>query len=205
MSGEPRTRCAWVTDDPIYIEYHDSEWGVPVYDDRRLFEMLVLESAQAGLSWLTILRKREGYRRAFANFDPARVARYGSRQIEGLLADASIVRNRQKIEAAVNNARRFLEVQAEWGSFADYAWSFVGGEPLQNAWRRDADIPAVTAESKAWASDLKRRGFKFLGPTVCYAHMQATGMVNDHLVSCFRHRQVQQGAGPRRKRGRDRG
>lgn len=183
-------RCAWVTDDPLYIEYHDREWGVPVHDDGRLFEFLVLESAQAGLSWLTILKKRENYRRAFAGFDPEKVARFNKRSIERLVGDAGIVRNRLKIEAAVNNARCFLEVQDEFGSFADYAWSFVGGEPIQNRWRRDADIPAITPESEAWSKDLKRRGFRFLGPTICYAHMQATGMVNDHLVGCFRHAEL---------------
>lgn len=183
-------RCAWVTDDPLYIEYHDREWGVPVCDDRRLFEFLVLESAQAGLSWLTILKKRENYRRAFAGFDPEKVARFNKRSIERLLGDAGIVRNRLKIEAAINNARCFLEVQGEFGSFAEYAWSFVGGKPIQNRWRRDADIPAITPEAEAWANDLKRRGFRFLGPTICYAHMQATGMVNDHLTGCFRYRQV---------------
>lgn len=179
-------RCIWCGDDPLYRQYHDEEWGVPVHDDRRLFEFLVLEGAQAGLSWLTILRKREGYRNAFAGFDPERVARFGMQDIERLLKDASIVRNRLKIESAVANARAFLEVQGEFGSFDDYIWGFVDGEPIINRFRRDADIPASTPLSETISKDLKQRGFRFVGPTIVYAHMQATGMVNDHVIDCFR-------------------
>jgi len=184
MKGEHR-RCAWAEKDPLYVEYHDREWGRPVHDDRRLFEFLVLEGAQAGLSWLTILRKREAYRRAFDGFDPRRVADYGAADVRRLLADAGIVRNRQKIAAAIANARAFLAVQREFGSFDAYVWKFVGGRPVQNAWRTLRQIPAHTAVSDALSKDLKTRGFAFVGSTICYAHMQATGMVNDHLVSCF--------------------
>jgi DNA-3-methyladenine glycosylase I len=169
--------------------YHDTEWGVPVRDDRVHFEFLVLESAQAGLSWWTILRKRDGYRRAFAEFDAAKVARFTSRTVETLMQDASIVRNRQKIEAAVGNARHFLELQAEFGSFDSYVWRFVGGKPRINRWKKQGDVPATTPESDALSKDLKGRGFKFVGSTVVYAHMQATGLVNDHLVGCFRYRE----------------
>jgi DNA-3-methyladenine glycosylase I len=183
-------RCGWCGDDPLYVAYHDREWGVPVRDDRRLFEFLVLEGAQAGLSWSTILKKREGYRRAFADFEPAAVARYDQRKIRSLLGDPAIVRNRLKVEAAVGNARAFLAVQEELGSFADYVWAFVDGRPLQNRWRSLAEVPATTPLATAISKDLKRRGFRFVGPTIVYAHMQATGMVNDHLVSCFRHREV---------------
>ncbi len=183
-------RCGWCGTDPLYIAYHDSEWGVPVHDDRLLFEFLILEGAQAGLSWITILKKREAYRRAFAGFDAAKVARFGKRQVERLLADAGIVRNRLKIEAAINNAQRFLDVQAAFGSFDDYIWRFVGGRPLQNRRKTLKDIPATTTESDALSRDLKARGFKFVGPTICYAHMQATGMVNDHVADCFRHAEV---------------
>lgn len=184
-------RCPWCGDDPLYVRYHDEEWGVPVYSDQLQFEFLVLESAQAGLSWLTILRKRENYRRAFAGFDPQRVAEFGSEEKEELLADPGIVRNRAKIEAAVNNARRFLELQGQYGSFCEYIWSFQGGEPIVNRPEFMADVPASTELSAHIAKDLKRRGFRFLGPTIMYAHMQAVGMVNDHLRSCFRHTQVQ--------------
>jgi DNA-3-methyladenine glycosylase I len=170
--------------------YHDTEWGVPVRDDRVHFEFLVLESAQAGLSWWTILRKRDGYRRAFADFDAAKVARFTSRTVERLMQDASIVRNRQKIEAAVGNARRFLELQAEFGSFDSYVWRFVGGKPRINRWKKQGEVPATTPESDALSKDLKARGFKFVGSTVVYAHMQATGLVNDHLVGCFRYHEV---------------
>jgi DNA-3-methyladenine glycosylase I len=189
----PVKRCAWPGSDPLYCAYHDEEWGVPLHDDRALFEFLVLEGAQAGLSWITILRKRDAYRKAFDNFDAARVARYGDEKIAALLQDAGIVRNRLKIEATVNNARRFLEVQAEFGTFDRFIWDFVDGEPRQNRWRRQADVPAQTKESDAMSKELKRRGFKFVGSTICYAHMQATGMVNDHTVECFRHKELASG------------
>jgi len=172
------------------VAYHDEEWGVPVHDDRLLFEFLVLEGAQAGLSWITILRKREDYREAFDGFDPAVVATYGGRKIAELLANPGIVRNRRKIESAVQNARAFLAVQEEFGSFDAYLWRFVDGEPKLNAWRTWVEVPAETEESRAVSKDLKRRGFSFVGPTICYAHMQATGMVNDHVVSCFRHAEL---------------
>lgn len=181
-------RCAWSEGvDQNYLDYHDREWGVPVRDDHTHFEFLILEAAQAGLSWRTVLRKRAAYRRAFADFDPARVARYNRRSIERLLADPGIIRNRLKIESAVANAKRFLAVQEEFGSFDAYVWRFVGGRPIVNAWRRQADVPATSPESDALSRDLKQRGFKFVGPTVIYAHMQATGLVNDHLVDCFRY------------------
>lgn len=182
-----RLRCAWCGSDPLYVRYHDEEWGVPVHDDCRHFEFLTLEGAQAGLSWITILRKRENYRAAFANFDPERVARFGQREIERLLHNPGIVRNRLKIEAAVTNARAFLGVRDAFGGFDRYVWAFVGGKPLQNRWARPRDVPAATPESEALSRDLKRRGFAFVGPTIVYAHMQASGMVNDHLVDCFRH------------------
>jgi len=179
-------RCPWPTT-PLYVAYHDTEWGVPLHDEHRLFEFLVLEGAQAGLSWLTILNKRENYRRAFDGFEPAKVARFNARKIAALLADPGIVRNRQKIESAVRNARAFLAVQEEFGSFDRYIWRFVDGRPVQNAWRRLKDIPPRTAVSDALSEDLRRRGFNFVGSTICYSHMQATGMVNDHLVTCPRH------------------
>jgi DNA-3-methyladenine glycosylase I len=185
-----RTRCSWCGDDPLYVDYHDREWGVPVRDDRKLFEFLVLEGAQAGLSWITILRKREGYRAAFDGFDADRVARYGEDRIVELLADPGIVRNRQKLRSAVGNARAFLAVQEELGSFGEYLWSFVNGRPIQNAWRSLAEIPATTPLAETISKDLKKRGFRFVGPTIVYAHMQATGMVNDHLVDCFRYREI---------------
>ena len=174
----------------MYFEYHDREWGVPSHDDRDLFEMLVLDGAQAGLSWATILRKREGYRRAFAGFDIEKVARFGRRQIERLLQDPSIVRNRAKVESAVGNARATLEVQEREGSLDRYLWSFVGGRPRKNRWRRDADIPSESEESRAMSRELRAQGFRFVGPTICYAFMQSAGMVNDHIVSCFRYREV---------------
>jgi len=184
------SRCTWSEGvDPAYELYHDTEWGVPVRDDRTHFEFLVLESAQAGLSWWTILRKRDGYRRAFAEFDPAKVARFTSRTIEKLVGDASIVRNRQKIEAAVGNARSFLKIQEEFGSFDTYVWPFVGGAPIVNRWRKHGDVPPTSKESDALSKDLKARGLKFVGSTIVYAHMQATGLVNDHLVGCFRYRE----------------
>ena len=183
-------RCPWAGSDPLYLRYHDEEWGVPVHDDRHFFEMLVLEGAQAGLAWITILRKREGYRDAFDGFDPVAVARYDDRRVEALLANPAIVRNRLKVESAVGNARAFLRVQDEHGSFDRYVWRFVDGRPRQNRWRTMADVPAETAESRAMSRDLKRRGFRFVGPTICYAFMQATGLVNDHLVDCFRHAEL---------------
>lgn len=179
-------RCPWAGEDPLYIAYHDEEWGVPLHDDRRLFEMLILEGAQAGLSWFTILRKRENYRRAFDDFDPVRVARYTEKRRALLLEDAGIVRNRQKIAATIGNARAFLDVVAESGSFDAYLWDFVGGKPRQNCFHTLKDVPAKTAESDALSKDLAKRGFKFVGSTICYAYMQAIGMVNDHLTSCPR-------------------
>jgi DNA-3-methyladenine glycosylase I len=177
----------------LYIPYHDKEWGVPVHDDRVQFEFLTLESAQAGLSWSTILNKREGYRRAFAGFDPVKVARFSAARIAAILKDPGIVRNRLKVNAAVNNAKRFLEVQKEFGTFSKYIWGFVGGKPKVNRWKTLAQLPATSAESDALSADLKRRGFKFVGSTIMYAHMQATGLVNDHLVTCFRHRACARG------------
>ena len=195
MTPTSSTRCAWGASDPLYVPYHDDEWGVPLHDDGRLFEMLVLEGAQAGLSWLTILRRREAYRRAFDRFDPQAVARYGPHEVERLLADAGIIRNRLKIDSAINNARAFLEVQEKFGSFDRYVWRFVDGAPTQNAWTKHEEVPAQTPVSNALSKDLRKRGFTFVGPTICYAHMQATGMVNDHLVGCFRHREVRLLAG----------
>ncbi len=183
-------RCGWLNADPLYIAYHDDEWGVPVTDDRKLFEFLILESAQAGLSWFIVLRKRENYRKAFAGFDPGKVARFGARDVRRLMADAGIIRNRAKILAAINNAARFLEIRKEFGSFSAYSWRFVGGKPIRNRRRTLKQLPATTPLSDRFAADLKARGFKFLGSTVIYAHMQATGMVNDHVTSCFRHRAV---------------
>jgi DNA-3-methyladenine glycosylase I len=191
MLVTPKTRCTWAgTTDPLMIAYHDEEWGVPLHDDRKLFEFLVLEGAQAGLSWRTILHKRENYRRAFDRFDPAKVARYRARDVKRLLADAGIVRNRLKIESAIDNARAFVTVCEEFGSFDAYIWRFVGGKPIRNARKTMRDIPAKTSESDAMSKDLKQRGFRFVGSTICYAHMQATGMVNDHTVDCFRYRGV---------------
>ncbi len=183
-------RCFWAGTDPIYVAYHDTEWGVPVHDDRLLYEFLVLEGAQAGLSWRTILNKRENYRAAWDHFDPRVVARYGEDKVAELLADPGIVRNRLKIAAAVQNARSLLAVQEEFGTFDAYIWRFVGGRTLVNAWTQPADIPAETAESRAMSKDLVRRGFRFVGPTICYAYMQAVGMVNDHTVDCFRYQQL---------------
>ena len=183
-------RCAWAGTDPLYAAYHDTEWGVPVHDDQRLFEFLILEGAQAGLSWITILRKRDNYRAAFDQFDAGKVARYSAKKIERLLQDPGIVRNRLKIHSAVINANAFLAVQKEFGSFDDYIWTFVGGKPKQNTWAAMTDVPAKTAQSDAMSNDLKKRDFKFIGSTICYAFMQATGMVNDHLLDCFRHKEV---------------
>jgi DNA-3-methyladenine glycosylase I len=184
------TRCWWCGDDPDYVAYHDREWGVPVHDDRVWFEFLVLEGAQAGLSWITILRKRPAYRIAFDGFDPAVVAGYGEEKVAELLGNAGIVRNRMKIHAAIRNARAFLEIQSAFGSFDAYIWRFVDGRPIRNSWRSPAEVPAVTDEARALSKDLIKRGMTFVGPTICYAHMQATGMVNDHLIDCFRHGEV---------------
>jgi DNA-3-methyladenine glycosylase I len=185
---KPIERCPWSEGvDPAYVQYHDEEWGVPVRDERVHFEFLILESAQAGLSWWTILRKREGYRRAFADFDAVKVARFTPRTVEKLLENPQIVRNRQKVEAAINNARAFLKIQREFGSFDTYVWEFVGGKPIVNRWRKMSEVPATSKESDALSKDLKQRGFKFVGSTIVYAHMQATGLVNDHLVGCFRY------------------
>jgi DNA-3-methyladenine glycosylase I len=185
-------RCAWVSGaDPLMLEYHDREWGVPVRDDRKHFEFLVLEAAQAGLSWAIVLKKREGYRRAFAGFDPEKVARFNARQIEKLVSNPEIVRNRMKIEAAVRNARAFLKIQDEFESFDSYCWRFVDGRPKLNRWKVMRQIPATSSESDAFSKDLKHRGFSFVGSTIVYAHMQAVGMVNDHLVDCFRYLEIQ--------------
>ena len=190
MQDDGRKRCDWALGvNQRYIDYHDTEWGVPALDDARQFEFLVLESAQAGLSWAVVLNKRDGYRKAFAGFDPRKVARFNVRSVARLVADAGIIRNRQKIEAAINNARRFLELQDEFGSFSDYIWGFVDGEPIVNRWTDMDQLPATSPVSDALAADLKQRGFKFVGSTIMYSHMQATGMVNDHVVNCFRHRQ----------------
>jgi len=183
-------RCEWCGEDPLYVEYHDREWGVPVHDDRKLFEFLVLDAMQAGLSWLIVLRKREGFRRAFDGFDPAKVAKYRPTKIERLLADPGIVRNRLKIEAAVENARAFLNVQREFGSFDAYIWGFVGGKTRKNVWNSLKEIPPKTPESIAMSKDLTKRGFRFVGPTICYAFMQAAGLVNDHTIYCFRYSQL---------------
>ena len=185
-----RTRCRWAGSDPVYIAYHDREWGVPLYDDRRLLEALILDGAQAGLSWITILRKRENYRAAFDGFDAAKIAAYGSDKIDALMADPGIVRNRLKIKSAIGNAKAFLRVQEEFDAFSTYIWQFIGGRPVKNAWRSPMQIPTASEESRAMSRDLKRRGFTFVGPTICYAFMQAVGMVNDHTVNCFRYREV---------------
>ena len=192
MTEKPIKRCAWVgSDNPLMLEYHDREWGVPVHDDRQHFEFLVLEAAQAGLSWSIVLKNREGYRRAFSRFDPRKVARYTQNRIQKLTADPSIIRNRLKIEAAVRNARAFLAIQDEFASFDAYCWRFVDGHPRLNRWKTIREIPATSHESDAFSKDLKGRGFSFVGSTVMYAHMQAVGMVNDHLVGCFRYREIQ--------------
>jgi DNA-3-methyladenine glycosylase I len=181
------TRCGWANQDPLYTKYHDEEWGTPLHDDNRLFELLILEGMQAGLSWYTILKKRGNFRRAFDNFDPKKVARYNAKKISVLLKDAGLVRNRLKINAAVTNAKAFLQIQKEFGSFDEYIWGFVGGGPRVNNWETMMKIPPKTAESDAMSKDLLKRGFKFVGSTICYAFMQATGMVDDHIVDCFRH------------------
>ncbi|MFC1561735.1 DNA-3-methyladenine glycosylase I [candidate division KSB1 bacterium] len=186
-----KKRCDWVPlDDPLYVEYHDKEWGVPVHDDRKIFEFLILEAMQAGLSWRTILVKRDNFRRAFRDFDPEIVAAFDAKDIERLMSDAGIIRNRAKINASVNNAHRFLEVQGEFGSFDAYIWRFVGNKPIRNRFQSYKEIPASTPESDTLSADLKKRGFKFLGPTTVYAHMQAAGMVNDHTTGCFRYGEV---------------
>lgn len=186
------TRCGWCTDHPLYIGYHDQEWGVPSRDDRHLFEMLILEGAQAGLNWLTILKKREGYRKAYRGFDPVKVARFGVKDTARLLQDDGIVRNRLKVAASIGNARAYLEVQREYGSFARYLWNFVDGGPVQNRFAALADIPASTPLSDRISKDLKRRGFKFVGSTIVYAYLQAVGVVNDHTIDCFRHAEVKE-------------
>ena len=183
-------RCAWAGTDPLYVSYHDTEWGVPQHDDQKIFEFLILEGMQAGLSWITILRKRENFRKAFDQFDPVKVAQYGEIEITRLLADAGIIRNRAKINAAIGNARAFLKVQEQFGTFDTYIWEFVGGKPIKNTWKSLGDIPAKTKEAEALSKDLLKRGFKFVGPTIVYAHMQAAGMVNDHVVECFRYHEV---------------
>ena len=199
QSSAELRRCSWAKG-PLNTQYHDAEWGVPVHDDRTLFEFLILEGAQAGLSWETILKKRQNYRDAFDQFDPAVVARYGKRKRQSLLGDAGIVRNRLKIDAAIRNAQAFLDVQTEFGSFDRYVWGLVGGQPRQHALTSMSELPARSAESDAMSKDLKRRGFKFVGTTICYAFMQAVGMVNDHLVDCFRHAQLKQKTAVKRRR-----
>jgi DNA-3-methyladenine glycosylase I len=187
--AKPVARCKWAEGVSLgYIEYHDKEWGVPVFDDRLQFEFLILEGAQAGLSWSTILNKRDGYRQAFADFDPEKVARFTAKRLEKLLQNPAIVRNRLKVQSTVTNAKAFLKVQDEFGSFSKYIWGFVDGRPIQNRFKKDSDIPATSAESDTISKDLKKRGFKFVGSTIVYAHMQATGLVNDHVVGCFRYK-----------------
>jgi DNA-3-methyladenine glycosylase I len=185
-----KNRCQWAEFNPLSREYHDKEWGVPIHNDRKLFEFIILEGMQAGLSWSTILRKRENFRKAFNNFDPKKIARYDKRKIKELLANPGIIRNRLKIEAAIQNARAFLAIQQEFGSFDKYIWQFVNGKPKVNVWKTLKELPARTAESDAMSQDLKKRGLRFVGSTICYAHMQATGMVNDHTIDCFRYKEV---------------
>lgn len=185
-----KIRCPWANNDPLMIEYHDREWGVPVHDDSLLFEFLILEGAQAGLSWTTILKKRENYRLAFDNFDPEKVSKYNDQKIEELVENPGIVRNKLKIRSAIVNAKLLLKIQIEYGSFDNYVWKFVDGKPIQNKWKKMEDIPSSTLESENMSSDLKNRGFKFVGPTICYAFMQAVGIVNDHLIDCFRHSEL---------------
>lgn len=184
-------RCGWVSNDPLYIKYHDEEWGVPVWDDNRQFEFLILEAAQAGLSWFTVLKKRENYRKAFSGFDPRKVMKFGPAKVKVLMNNPGVIRNRLKIESAIHNARPFIEIQKEFGSFCNYAWSFTGGKPLVNRRKSLKEVPAKTEISDAFSKDLKKRGFRFVGSTVIYAHMQATGMVNDHTTDCFRYKEVQ--------------
>ncbi|HEX3014674.1 MAG TPA: DNA-3-methyladenine glycosylase I [Methanobacterium sp.] len=185
-----KIRCPWAREDPLIIEYHDKEWGIPVHDDNVLFEFLILEGVQAGLSWITVLRKRENYRKTFDNFDPAKIALYNEEKIEELMNNPGIIRNRRKINSAVTNAKAVLEIQKEFDSFDSYIWQFVGGKQVQNRWKDMTDVPPFTVESQDMSKDLKNRGFKFVGPTICYAFMQAVGMVNDHIISCFRHEEV---------------
>jgi DNA-3-methyladenine glycosylase I len=194
-------RCGWCTKDPLYVSYHDEEWGVPVRDDPTLFEFLVLEGAQAGLAWITVLRKREGYRKLFDGFQPEKIARYSDSRLEKLLGNPGIIRNRLKVFGARTNARAFLQVQEEFGSFSEYIWRFVDGRPIQNKWRRLEDLPATSPVSDTISKDMKKRGFTFVGSTIMYAHMQATGMVNDHIADCFRHRECQRLAKPNPPRG----
>ncbi len=182
-------RCAWVTDDPLYLHYHDHEWGIPVYDDRLLFEFLILEGAQAGLSWLTVLKKRDNYRQCFDNFDPLKIIRYKKHKVDILLANPGIIRNRLKVASVIENAKAYLKIQEEHGSFKDYIWDFVNGRPIQNHWRNHQQLPSKTPISDKMSKDLKKRGFKFVGSTICYAYMQAVGMVNDHTVKCFCYKQ----------------
>ncbi|HXZ35627.1 MAG TPA: DNA-3-methyladenine glycosylase I [Thermodesulfobacteriota bacterium] len=189
-----KRRCEWSGSDPLYLEYHDREWGVPLHDDRRLFEMLILEGAQAGLSWITILKKREAFREAFDSFDPSRVARFDGRKVRELLSNRGIIRNRLKIQSAVQNARAFLEIREEFGTFDRYVWQFVGNSPIHNRWKKLQEIPARTKESDALSRDLKKRGFKFVGSTICYAFMQAVGMLNDHVIDCFRYGEIKSAA-----------
>jgi DNA-3-methyladenine glycosylase I len=193
-----KKRCEWCGTDSLYVEYHDTEWGVPAHDDRHLFEMLILEGAQAGLSWSTILGKRESYRRAFDGFDPKKVAKYTDKRIARLLENPGIVRNRLKVQSAVQNARAFLEVIGEFDSFDRYIWQFVGRRPIQNRWKQLKELPASTAESESMSEDLKRRGFNFVGPTICYAFMQAVGMVNDHIVGCYRYKEIKKLGNPKK-------
>ena len=190
MAEKKKKRCDWVGDNPLYIAYHDKEWGVPVFDDRLLFEFLILEGAQAGLSWLTVLKKRENYRKAYKNFDVKKVARFTEASIEKLLADPGIIRNRLKVRASIKNASAFLDIQKEFGSFAKYSWDYVGGKPIINKFKKVSEIPALTSVAEAISKDLKKRGFSFVGPTIIYAHMQAVGMVNDHTMDCFRYKEV---------------
>jgi DNA-3-methyladenine glycosylase I len=190
VGADDTARCPWCGDDPLYVAYHDQEWGVPCHDERSLFEFLILEGAQAGLSWITILRKRENYRRAYHGFDAQKIARYGEKDVARLLADAGIVRNRLKVAASIDNARATLELYEQGGSLDQLLWSFVDGRPRINRWKKMSDIPPITPQAEAMSKELKRRGFRFIGPTVMYAHMQATGMVNDHLVTCPRHTEV---------------
>jgi len=185
-----RKRCGWVSSDPLYLDYHDREWGVPLHDDRQLFEMLILEGAQAGLSWITVLKKRENYRRAFSQFDARKIARYDARKKRALLNDAGIIRNRLKIDATIGNARACLDIVEEYGSFSDYLWEFVDGRPIVNRWRKPSQVPVSTEKSDALSKALKSRGFKFVGTTICYSFMQAVGMINDHTQDCFRYSQL---------------
>jgi DNA-3-methyladenine glycosylase I len=192
MNPAELIRCAWAGSDPLYVAYHDQEWGVPVWDDQKMFEFLILEGMQAGLSWATILRKRENFRLAFDQFDPVRIAKYGSDKISELMGNPGIIRNRLKIEATIQNAGGFLAIREEQGSFSEYLWQFVGGKPIVNNWKTLTEIPNATDQAIAMSKDLKKRGFRFVGPTICYAHMQAVGMVNDHTMDCFRYRECQQ-------------